>query len=71
MILAGIAIALGLPVAYAVAKWMQGMLFEIAAIDPITFAAVPAMVLLTAFAACGVPALRAARANPVESLRVD
>ena len=64
-------IAIGSLLAYAVAQSLRGMLFAVAPADPVVFAAVPVVLLLTAAAACIVPALRAARVDPMIALRAD
>ncbi len=40
-------------------------------LDPLTFASVPVVILLTAFVAAAAPAWRASRINPVEAFRHD
>jgi ABC-type lipoprotein release transport system permease subunit len=50
---------------------MRALLFETTATDPTTFLCVPGFLLLSALAACYVPARRAAAVDPVASLRSD
>ena len=50
---------------------VQGLLFGVTATDPITFAAVAAMLLGVALVACYIPAWRATRLNPTTALRAD
>ena len=59
----------GLLGAVAAARLLQNMLFEIGPLDPVTFVAVPLVLLLAALAACYFPARRAASVNPVIALR--
>jgi ABC-type lipoprotein release transport system permease subunit len=47
------------------------MLFGIGAVDWLTFAVVPAILLLVALAACLVPARRAASIEPMQALRTE
>jgi len=61
----------GLLGAAAVTRLLQSMLFEIGPLDPTTFVAVPAVLLLAALAACYFPARRAAHVNPVVALRYE
>ena len=69
--LALIGIAVGCALAYAVAQLLRGMLFAVGPADPVVFGMVPLVLLLTAAAACAVPALRAARVDPMIALRTD
>jgi ABC-type antimicrobial peptide transport system permease subunit len=55
-------IALGLGGAFALTRAISSMFFGLNAVDPTTFALVPAGLLLVALAACLVPGLRASRA---------
>ena len=50
---------------------MASLLFGVAAFDPLTFASVPAVLLLAALAACYLPARRAAAVDPAASLRSE
>jgi ABC-type lipoprotein release transport system permease subunit len=50
---------------------MAGLLFGVDARDPVTFAAVPALLTLVAVAAAWGPARRAARVDPVTALRAE
>jgi putative ABC transport system permease protein len=62
---------LGLAVAFAVTRLLEAMLFEVTAVDPITFGAAGAAVLAVAGLAALVPALRAMRVDPVRALRTE
>jgi ABC-type antimicrobial peptide transport system permease subunit len=46
-------------------------LYSVHSIDPISFVAVIAVLGLAAFAACWIPARRAANTNPMKALRDD
>jgi putative ABC transport system permease protein len=71
LVMAAIALALGLTAAYWLTAGMQSMLFEISATDPLTFVLVPAIVLALALIACTVPALRASGLDPLRALRAE
>jgi putative ABC transport system permease protein len=64
-----IGVAVGLTAAAALGRWMSSLLFSVRPTDPLTFGAVAAMLALTAALATAIPALRAARVDPVVSLR--
>jgi hypothetical protein len=63
--IAGLALGIGL------SRYLAGMLYGIKALDPITYASVVGLILLVATLASLVPALRAARIEPVQVLRED
>jgi predicted permease len=67
--LTGVGVVLGLIGAAAVTRVMASLLFGISATDPVTFVAVPLILLATAMLACYVPARRATRVDPVTALR--
>jgi ABC-type antimicrobial peptide transport system permease subunit len=64
-------VAVGLVAAFVLTRAMRSLLFEVGAADPLTFLAVPALLLLAALAACYLPARRAANVDPVTCLRSD
>ena len=71
MILSVIGVAIGLLVAYLLTGVMQSMLVGVTPTDPLTFAAIVAIFLVVAALACGLPALRAARLDPISALREE
>lgn len=66
-----IGIAIGLGAAAGLTRLMKSLLFGVASMDPITFAAVPLALLLAAIAACYLPARRVSSVNPVECMRAE
>jgi putative ABC transport system permease protein len=62
---------LGLIAAFGAARLMKSLLFSVAPWDPLTFAAVPALVCIVALIACYVPAQRASRVDPLSALRSE
>ena len=61
----------GLAVAVATARLLRGFLFEVNPLDPLTFCAVPLLMLAIALIAAWVPAHRAASIDPMLALRAD
>jgi len=55
--------------AYLVGRAMQATLYGVSALDPRAFGAVFALLLVSAWIACLIPALRASRVEPLEALR--
>jgi predicted permease len=64
-------IGAGLATAFAVAQLLTSGLYEMSPHDPLVYASVTGILILTAFAAITVPALRAATVNPVVALREE
>jgi putative ABC transport system permease protein len=62
-------VALGVGTALGLTRLIAAMLFGISATDPLTFAAVVAILLAVALLACLIPARRATRVDPMAALR--
>lgn len=69
--MAGIGLAVGVGASFGAAQLLRSFLFQVAPVDPASFATGSMMMLLAAFAACYLPARRAAKADPVTVLRTD
>jgi len=72
----GIAIILpglftGLFGAIALSRLLSSVLYEVSVHDPLTFAIVPTGLVSVALLACWIPAMRAARSDPLQLLRHD
>jgi len=67
--LAGVII--GLVAAVLSARWLESLLFEVEARDPIVFAAVSVMMIGVALFASYLPARRASAVDPVEAIRME
>lgn len=62
-------IAAGLALAAKLSRSLTGLLHEVAPADPLTYAGVAVVIAFAACAALTVPALRAARVDPMHALR--
>ena len=71
MITAIVGIVIGTAGAYAVGRAMQGMWYDVGAMDPVAFSAVAVTLFAAAVLACFVPARRAASVDPMAALRQD
>ncbi len=69
--LAGVGVALGLVLAFALTRLMSALLFEVSAVDPLTYASVAIGLLSVALLASYLPARRAANVDPMTALRVE
>ena len=63
--------AIGLVLAFLFGRLIAAFLFGVPPVDPVTFAGVALVVVLTAVAASAAPAWRAARVDPVVMFRAD
>jgi predicted permease len=63
--------AIGLAVAYAAGRWVGPLLFQTSPRDPVVFGGVAALLVGIALVASAIPAVRAARVDPVTALRAD
>jgi putative ABC transport system permease protein len=71
LLLAGAGLAIGLAGALAAARVLARFLFGVSATDPITFAAVSAVLLAVALLASYIPSRRALRVDPAIALRAE
>ena len=69
--LAAAGLAIGLALALAAGRVLQGLLFGVTPRDPMILAAMTLVVAVATFAACYIPARRAVSVDPVEALRVQ
>ncbi len=69
--LIAIGVALGLAGAFATTRLLEQMVSNTSVRDPLVFGLVPLVLTVVAFAACLLPARRAAKVNPIEALRAE
>jgi predicted permease len=69
--LAGVGLAIGFVIAFAVTRLLRGLLYGLSPMDPVTFGGIGLVLLVVAVMASFVPALRATRVSPVDALRSE
>lgn len=58
-------------IAWLLSRWLRGVLFEVSSVDPVTYMAVAGGMLVVGLLAGLIPAMKAARINPVTALHDD
>jgi ABC-type antimicrobial peptide transport system permease subunit len=71
LLLAAIGIACGLVAAFAAMRLMASLLFGVSPVDPVTYAAITAILFVTAWLACWLPSRKAATVDPMNALRAE
>ena len=71
LFIAGAGCVIGLVGAVALSRILHSFLFEVSALDPLTFSLVPLLMAIVALVAAWIPARRAAAVDPMEALRAD
>jgi ABC-type antimicrobial peptide transport system permease subunit len=71
MKLAGLGTVLGVLAAFAVARLLKSLIFNVSPADPVTFASVAGIVILVALLAGYVPARRTTATDPMSALRAE
>ena len=69
MMLTGLGVVIGLAGAAAASQLIASMLFGVSRLDPVTYFGVIALLAGVSAIACGVPARRASRVDPIVALR--
>ena len=67
--LTGAGVGIGAVLAWSVTRAMDSLLYGVGAADPLTFALVAGLLTAVSAVACGIPAVRAARVDPMLVLR--
>jgi len=71
LVLMLLGVAIGMAASLLLSRFLESLLFGVSTRDPLTFVVVPVGLMLVALAASYVPALRAARVDPIVALRND
>jgi ABC-type antimicrobial peptide transport system permease subunit len=71
LLLTAIGLGIGVAGALALSRFMEALLWGIEPTDPLTFTGVTLVLALAALAACFVPAYKAARVDPLQTLRAE
>ncbi|HWG86495.1 MAG TPA: FtsX-like permease family protein, partial [Candidatus Acidoferrales bacterium] len=71
LVLAGLGAVIGLIAAGALSRLMLNLVFGVKTLDPLTYVATAATLVLVAVCACYIPARRAAKVDPMVALRCE
>jgi ABC-type antimicrobial peptide transport system permease subunit len=64
-----VGLIIGMAAALLFARLLRSFLYEVPALDPLTFALVPVLLIAAVLAACLIPSARAATTDPMIALR--
>ncbi len=71
MVMVGAGVAIGVPLALALARSLASLLYGVTPGDPLTISAAAVLLLVVAAAASYLPARRASRVDPLVALRYE
>jgi len=71
MRLAFIGVVIGLAGSIVLTQFIETLLFEVKAIDPLTYALIASLIVLVSMLACYLPARRASKVDPLVALKYE
>lgn len=71
MFLSVLGLAIGLPLAYALARLIASLFYQVSLADPLVYVVVSLLLIGVAFLACYLPARRASKVEPVSALKYE
>jgi predicted permease len=71
LVLMAAGLILGVGAALAVSRWLEGLLYGVSAVDPLTYVVAFAAIVMATLLGCWRPAAKAARANPTDAIRAE
>jgi putative ABC transport system permease protein len=69
--LMAVGLILGIAAALAASRWLEGLLYGVSAVDPLTYAVAFGAVAAATLIGCWRPAAKAARTNPMDAIRAE
>jgi putative ABC transport system permease protein len=71
LLLLAIGLVIGIAGSIGLTRFLAGYLYEVSTTDPVTFVLAPLIIAVVSMLACFIPACRAARTDPMETLRYE
>jgi predicted permease len=71
LLLLAIGLVVGIAGSIGLTRFLAGYLYEVSTTDAVTFVLAPLIITVVSMLACFIPACRAARTNPIETLRYE
>jgi putative ABC transport system permease protein len=71
LLLLSIGLVIGIAGSIGLTRFLASYLYEVSTTDPVTFVLAPIIITIVSMLACFIPACRAARTNPMETLRYE